>query len=168
MKENKTKLKGLALPELRIGDCVLCRHPHGSFPLDFFTVACITAEGDDQDERVCLKNCQDEMPRLWSMSTVPSLLRPINVTKRVLTEIGFRREYDDILQIYQYLLDNDSFHVIIDRRSNFREWRMHIDNSDFCSIGQCEIDYLHQLQNAYLDITGEELAISGQQTPKVQ
>lgn len=84
---------------------------------------------------------------------------PIVITEAVLVAIGFKKEFDNILKINQYLLDNDSFHVIIDQQTNSSTWRMHIDDCDFDSIGLCEIHYLHQLQDAYLHMTGEKLPI---------
>lgn len=72
---------------------------------------------------------------------------PIIITSDILYKIGFFFEqFSDHRPHYQY----EDFHIDYDTLQP-------IDNG--FEISKCEIKYLHQLQNLYFALTGEELKI---------
>jgi hypothetical protein len=73
---------------------------------------------------------------------------PIVITEDLLLEKGFRKEYHKILKEFEYKKDIKDHHLTIREGSNTggRDWHIHIDSPDFCTIGSMDIQYLHQLQ----------------------
>lgn len=89
---------------------------------------------------------------------------PIEITAPLLKAIGFDKEPDDFLG-YQTLnwfsIDEEEYHVSLrNGLSNHydRNWTVSVDNKDFETIANCDIQYLHQLQNI-LTIAGINLNI---------
>ena len=75
--------------------------------------------------------------------------------------LGFKKEVDEIIYIYYYNICVNNYFIRISKYSNTlgRYYNIHIDNQVHDSIYSCDIQYLHQLQNAIYDATGEELDV---------
>lgn len=78
---------------------------------------------------------------------------PIPITEEFLGKNGFVLD-DDIEGITEekfYLLKLDKFTITIHEGSNTigRDWWIHIDNEDCCTIASADVQYVHQLQNLF-------------------
>lgn len=73
---------------------------------------------------------------------------PIPITKEILEKNGFEREnlitsYNHYTGIDNRVSLNDDFYYI-----NSRDvWSVHVDSEDYCTIANCELTYLHELQH---------------------
>lgn len=78
-------------------------------------------------------------------------IEPIPITKEFLLKNGFVRELHDIIEEYHYYSKeiDGCFVDIMFGYSNISEEHVvcHVDNSDRCTIGSADIQYVHQLQN---------------------
>lgn len=78
-------------------------------------------------------------------------VKPIIITEEFLKSNGFVLDDDinDITEEKYYLLKLDKFTITIHEGSNTigRDWWVHIDNEDCCSIASADVQYVHQLQN---------------------
>ena len=76
------------------------------------------------------------------------LINPIPITKELLEKNGFEREnlitsYNHYTGIDNRVSLNDDFYYI-----NSRDvWSVHVDSEDYCTIANCELTYLHELQH---------------------
>jgi hypothetical protein len=90
-------------------------------------------------------------------------IEPIPATVEILKRIGFK-EYDACGEYIYYRYWDDGYKYKIDIRKDWcnspRDWHVHIDNGDYCTIGCGEVDYVHQLQNLVRVITGRDLPIT--------
>lgn len=74
--------------------------------------------------------------------------KPIPLTPEILEKNGFKREnlitsYNHYIGIDNRVSLNDDFYYI-----NSRDvWSVHVDSEDYCTIANCELTYLHELQN---------------------
>jgi hypothetical protein len=73
---------------------------------------------------------------------------PILITKELLEKNGFKREnlitsYNHYIGIDNRVSLNDDFYYINSRNT----WHVHVDSEDYCTIANCELTYLHELQN---------------------
>lgn len=76
---------------------------------------------------------------------------PILITEDFLTRNGFELDekiYEDFEDKY-YELKLEKFSITIHEGSNTigRDWWVHIDSEDCCSIASADIQYVHHLQN---------------------
>lgn len=79
-----------------------------------------------------------------------SEVEPIPITEEWLVNNGFENFYDEICEFSYYTKEVDGNYInIITDCSNTSEDHVvcHVDNSDRCSIGCADIQYIHQLQN---------------------
>lgn len=78
-------------------------------------------------------------------------IEPIPITEEFLLKNGFVKESFVDSCIYA----SDDNRITFDAYSpNYpRKWYVHVDNEDFASIGGCDLDYVHQLQQ-FLNICG--------------
>lgn len=73
---------------------------------------------------------------------------PIPLTPEILEKNGFKREnlitsYNHYTGIDNRVSLNDDFYYI-----NSRDvWSVHIDSEDYCTIANCELTYVHELQH---------------------
>lgn len=74
-------------------------------------------------------------------------IEPIPITEEFLLK-------NDFVQRYGIFVSEDS-RVIVDhsKANSLRQWYVHVDNEDFASIGWCDVEYIHQLQQ-FLNICG--------------
>jgi hypothetical protein len=74
-------------------------------------------------------------------------LQPIELTKEWLLNFGFEKKYDDL---NWYIKGNYCF-------SFLKELDLIVFKIKFQTIGICTIKYVHEAQNIYFALTGEEL-----------
>lgn len=86
---------------------------------------------------------------------------PIPLTEEILLKCGFIKtgeEYsqsdDEMMPVYKL-----GFFSIVLRDNEFRLW-IEIEDDAFYSFSWTKIQYLHQLQNIYFALTGQELEIN--------
>ena len=73
---------------------------------------------------------------------------PILITKELLEKNGFKREnlitsYNHYIGIDNRVSLNDDFYYINSRNT----WHVHVDSEDYCTIANCELTYVHELQH---------------------
>lgn len=82
-----------------------------------------------------------------------SEIEPIPITQSFLLENGFK--LNEKLHIMTselfYFLEIDDFKIDVQNCSNTigRDWWVHIDNADCCTIASADVQYVHQLQNIF-------------------
>ena len=127
--------------ELRIGNYVECEERCGD------TVYPLTSIYNDNT--ICFDQAYHKSTELYKA-------KPISLTEEWLLKFGFRKDVDLGEKTNYYYLNNrdDSFYVDFDL-GGYDEW--HIGASNYGYIRG--IEYVHQLQNLYFALTGEELKI---------
>jgi hypothetical protein len=75
-------------------------------------------------------------------------IKPIPITKELLEKNGFEKE--GVIELYNHYCGmdnrvslNDDFYYINSRNT----WYVHVDSEDYCTIANCELTYLHELQH---------------------
>lgn len=81
-----------------------------------------------------------------------STVEPISLTEGLLLKCGFNVEYYEFQIKEQRLLTMNDFWILYNSRTNF--YGVMRSNEVFT-----QVEYLHQLQNIYLDLVGKELEI---------
>jgi hypothetical protein len=80
-------------------------------------------------------------------------LDPIKLTEELLIKNGFFHDFDTEVAYpddSMFLVSPDkqiTLHNAKDYINSENIWSIHIDNSDFNSVANCELSYVHQLQN---------------------
>lgn len=80
-------------------------------------------------------------------------ITPLEITEEFLKRNGFELDekmYEDFEDKY-YELKLEKFMITIHEGSNTigRNWWIHIDNEDCCTIASADVQYVHQLQNLF-------------------
>ena len=73
---------------------------------------------------------------------------PISLTPEILEKNGFKRE--GVIELYNLYAGIDHRVTIHDDKeymNSVNEWHVHIDSEDYCSIANCELTYVHELQH---------------------
>lgn len=85
--------------------------------------------------------------------------KPIPITEELLEKLGFKKYVDVCWDFYR--LKMGEYYATVDHISNTKgkNWSCHIDNEDFESVVNCDIEYLHQLQQIVRIATGKELEV---------
>lgn len=78
--------------------------------------------------------------------------KPIPLTPEMLEQLGFQKKYD-------FLYKEVYGEVVMALFPVGKGFRL-LDNSGNGKVGTTLIDYLHELQNLYITLTGEELNIN--------
>lgn len=76
-------------------------------------------------------------------------VEPIPLTPEILEKNGFEKAEN--IQLYNYYLGIDSrvsLHDFAFDINSSNTWHVHIDDEDYCSIANCELTYVHELQHA--------------------
>lgn len=81
-----------------------------------------------------------------------AFLKPIDITEEFLRKNGF---VDDPSFGCIYFSEDNRIQLDAYRPNYPRKWHVHVDNEDFASVGSCDFDYVHQLQQ-FLIICGIE------------
>lgn len=78
-------------------------------------------------------------------------IEPIPITEEWLIKNGFEKFFDDICESYHYYskeIDGNYIDIRMNSSNISNDHVVcHVDNSDRCSIGCADIQYVHQLQN---------------------
>lgn len=79
----------------------------------------------------------------WSDS-----INPIPLTSKILKKNGFKRGnlitfYNHYIGIDNRVSLNDNSYYINSRNT----WHVHVDSEDYCTIANCELTYVHELQH---------------------
>ena len=74
-------------------------------------------------------------------------LEPIRADKQMFEQNGFVSRKDNLCGFEEYVSEDNR--IIIRNVSNIKEtgWNCHVDNSDMDSVGCCDFEYIHELQN---------------------
>lgn len=71
---------------------------------------------------------------------------PIQLTHEILEKNGFERE-GVIVSLYEGIDHRVTIHDDKEYMNSNNEWYVHVDSEDFCSIANCELTYVHELQH---------------------
>lgn len=142
------------IKELRIGNYIT-----DQWNSTYTSIESINKEGiglvieDDGNWSECASRWIEPIIRIDVIFGIP-------LTEEILLKCGMKTTYDELIKLKEYQLVTNKFYIAINcEYTNYRKWNVHIDNCDFQTIGSGECDYLHQLQNLVLDVTGTELEI---------
>lgn len=84
-------------------------------------------------------------------------IEPIQITEDWLIKNGFEKFFDDICESYHYYskeIDGNYIDIKMNSSNISNDHVVcHVDNSDRCTIGCADIQYVHQLQN-FLNLMG--------------
>lgn len=93
----------------------------------------------------------------WDTLFISSDLEPIPITKELLLKNGFvEKTYNEY---YEYVKEVDEHWVTFKRdvsNTPNRDWFLHIDSCDRCTVGGCDVQYVHQAQ-VLCNVLGIEL-----------
>lgn len=73
---------------------------------------------------------------------------PIPLTPEILEKNGFEKE--GVIELYNLYAGIDHRVTIHDDKeymNSNNEWYVHVDSEDYCTIANCELTYLHELQH---------------------
>ena len=75
------------------------------------------------------------------------VFEPIPLTPEILEKNGFRVEHN--IGFYALIGIDDRVQLQNDKEymNSNNEWYVHIDSEDYCTIANCELTYVHELQN---------------------
>lgn len=80
-------------------------------------------------------------------------ISPVPITEEFLEKNGFvlDDEVEEITEEKFYILNLDKFTITIHEGSNTigRDWWVHVDNEDCCTIASADVQYVHQMQNLF-------------------
>lgn len=88
-------------------------------------------------------------------------INPIPITESTLLKFGFEKNQDYSHTYDEYKINFNSFTITVDSCSNNpnRYWYCHIDSEKHETVGGCDIQYVHELQNLIRVVTGETFEI---------
>ena len=73
---------------------------------------------------------------------------PIPLTPEILEKNGF--EFDDVIPECRMFMGIDNRVALRNDKeymNSVNEWHVHIDSEDYCTIANCELTYVHELQH---------------------
>lgn len=70
---------------------------------------------------------------------------PIPLTTEILEKNGFDR--NEFIPHYTGIDNRVSLHNDKEYMNSRNEWHVHIDSEDYCTIANCELTYIHELQH---------------------
>ena len=75
-------------------------------------------------------------------------LEPILITPELLEKNGFERDKNiSLYNAYTGINSRVTLHDDFMSMNSRNMWHVHIDSEDFCTIANCELTYLHELQH---------------------
>lgn len=130
------------IKELRVGNFVTIDNPKHPFLLGV-TVTIVGIQSDGRADSVRIGHVADN-----TMGQLLKFVNPVPITPEILAAFGFR----DIFEVLedtppQWVIESDDIYIT------------QKENGYFATVGKREIlmDSVHQLQNLYFALTGEEL-----------
>lgn len=142
----------LKVTDLMVGDLVQIKEKDGKKLVGAFrvvaigktylagVVSCFVEHGT-----VSISYIEDEK-RVYQTNVCD--IEPIPLTPEILKKNGF--ELDDIIKDYRLYTGIDNrvtAHNDKEYMNSNNEWYVHVDSEDFCSIANCELTYVHELQH---------------------
>lgn len=94
----------------------------------------------------------------WDKSPIDIEFEPIPLTEEILLKLGFKNIDKGGNDFITYTDSEHNYYLQIDVRKNDGKYLI-LDNSfdDLRAFSMVDIEYVHQLQNLYFALTGEEL-----------
>jgi hypothetical protein len=89
-----------------------------------------------------------DMSDTWYEEGIENLLEPIPLTPEILEKNGF--EFDDVIpecRMFMGIDDRVALRNDKEYMNSNNEWHVHIDSEDYCTIANCELTYVHELQH---------------------
>ena len=75
-------------------------------------------------------------------------IKPIPLTPEILEKNGFERDKNiSLYNAYTGINSRVTLHDDFMSMNSRNMWDVHIDSEDFCTIANCELTYLHELQH---------------------
>ena len=75
-------------------------------------------------------------------------IKPIQLTHEILEKNGFERDKNiSLYNAYTGINSRVTLHDDFMSMNSRNMWDVHIDSEDFCTIANCELTYLHELQH---------------------
>lgn len=111
---------------------------------------------NDKIYRICHIDCSRlniEDKNKQNLYVYVKSVKPLPITEELLVKNGFVHDFDTEVAYPDnsvFLVSPDkqiTLHNAKDYINSENTWSVHIDNSDFNSIANCELSYVHQLQN---------------------
>ena len=138
----------LKVTDLMVGDLVSCQI--NSIEVKYVRIASLnktTMNGIPTDFIEFNKVMVDMLNGNYYQVDIASI-HPIPLTPEILEKNGFEREnlitsYNHYTGIDNRVSLNDDFYYVNSRNM----WHVHIDSEDYCTIANCELTYLHELQH---------------------
>ena len=75
-------------------------------------------------------------------------IKPIPLTPEILEKNGFERDKNiSLYNAYTGINSRVTLHDDFMSMNSRNMWHVHIDSEDYCTIANCELTYLHELQH---------------------
>lgn len=126
------KAKELKVTDLMVGDWVM----------SFGTPHKVVGIRTDMFE----PHIRTDMSDTWYEEGIENLFEPITLTPEILEKNGFERE-GVIVSLYEGIDHRVTIHDDKEYMNSNNEWHVHIDSEDYCTIANCELTYVHELQH---------------------
>jgi hypothetical protein len=137
--------------ELRIGNWV-----YYNFGNDLGTVIALTGGRGTEKERVSIGVSNNSWSTSWFTSEIDEI-KPIPLTEEWLKKFGFKK---GATSDYNFKQLDDEKYIAVNKENYEYECIIAIENlEDETNSYLPHIKYVHQLQNLYFALTGEELTI---------
>lgn len=130
------KTNELTSKDLMVGNWVICYHPSRLKSFEKVSVGLLHTMQEQ------------EYGHIKEDSPLFRIVEPIPLTPEILEKNGFEREnlitsYNHYIGIDNRVSFNDDSYCMNSRNM----WIVHIDSEDYCTIANCELTYLHELQH---------------------
>ena len=118
-----------------VGDWVICYHPSRLKSFEKVSVGLLHTMQEQ------------EYGHIKEDSPLFRIVEPVPLTSEILEKNGFEKAEN--IQLYYYCLgidDRVSLHDYACDINSSNTWHVHIDSEDYCTIANCELTYVHELQ----------------------
>lgn len=129
------KANELKVTDLMVGDWVICYHPSRLKSFEKVSVGLLHTMQEQEYGHI-----KEDCPLF-------RIVEPIPLTSEILEKNGFEKAEN--IQLYYYCLgidDRVSLHDYVCDINSSNTWHVHIDSEDYCTIANCELTYVHELQ----------------------
>ena len=130
------KANDLKVTDLMVGDWVICYHPSRLKSFEKVSVGLLHTMQEQEYGHV-----KEDSPLF-------RIVEPIPITPEILEKNGFERDEFIPQEKYYNGIDNRVIvHNDKEYMNSVNEWHVHIDSEDYCTIANCELTYVHELQH---------------------